>query len=146
MLSIAELDSLLVAALKAKDQLRVDTLRGLKTRLKNEQIAKGAEPSEMEILQIIRSEIKRRNEAVESFTKGGNTGFAEKEKQEAVILQAFLPPSPNMDEVKRVVAQYIAENNLAMKDFGKVIGHFKTVYGASLDGSELSAIIKSILG
>lgn len=142
---ISELDSLLISAMKDKDQLKLDTLRGLKTRIKNEQIARGKDLDQAEAEQIVRSELKRRQEAILSFEQNNRSELAEKEKAESLVLMEFLPPAPNMDEVKQAVDAFVKQNSFTQQDFGKVMSHFKQVYGASIDGSELSALVKSVL-
>ena len=76
MLSLSQIEQDLIAAMKARDQMAVDTLRGLKTRLQNEKIAKAKELNEADIVVLIRNEVKRRKEAAEILTAaaGGNGG------------------------------------------------------------------------
>ncbi len=77
MLSLSQIESDLKNALKARDSLRADTLRGLKTRVQNAQTAAGRpnpELSEPEIIALIRSELKSRKEAAESYKTGGRSG------------------------------------------------------------------------
>src|SRR6185437_7162770 len=108
MLSLSQIESDLKDALKARDQIAVDTLRGLKTRIQNEQIAKMKELAEADIISLIRSEVKRRKEAVESFTTGNRPEMAEKEMTEAKILEKYLPAQMSEADLAALVDKVVA--------------------------------------
>jgi uncharacterized protein YqeY len=88
----------------------VDVLRGLKTRLKNEQIARGAELTESEIVPLLRSEAKRRKESAAAFTDAGRSELAEKELKELEIISQFLPAEVPKDQVLATAKELIAES------------------------------------
>lgn len=142
-LSVIETD--LQTALKERDRLRADTLRSLKTRVQNEQIAKGQELTEPEIITLIRSEVKRRKEAAEAYTAGGRGELAQKEQQELTVLQQYLPAQLADEQIAAKVEQLITENNWTAKDFGPAMGKLKAEFGDTADGATLSRILKDQL-
>lgn len=145
MVSIELIDDDLKTGLKARNQLAVDTLRGLKTRIQNEQIAKGTTLGEDEIIALLRSEVKRRNDAATAFESGNRPELAEKEKQEAQILAKYLPAQADESDITAKIETLISENNWTAKDFGVAMGKLKAEFGASADGGTLSRILKDKL-
>src|SRR3989344_1369205 len=146
MLSLSQIESDLVLAMKAKDSLAVNTLRGLKTRIQNEQIAKTKpELSEEEIFALLASEVKRRKEAAESFTKGSRPEQAKAELAEAEILQKYLPVQMSEAEVIAYVDKFLSENSFTAADFGKAMGQLKATLGRQADGGLLSKLLKEKL-
>ncbi len=145
MVSLTQIEQDLTAAMKAKDRLAVDTLRGLKTRLENERIAKLKDLSEEDIFTLVKSEIKKRKEAAAGFLAGGRQEMAEKEQQEAKLLTKYLPPQISEEQVQAVIDKIILENNFIAKDFGKAMGMLKAQIGSSADGSILAKLLKEKL-
>ncbi|MDR3642034.1 MAG: GatB/YqeY domain-containing protein [Candidatus Doudnabacteria bacterium] len=149
MISLSQIETDLTAAMKAKDQTAVDTLRGLKVRLQNEKIAKsgaaGSDLTENEIIPLIKSEIKRRKEAAESFASGDRPEMAKKELAEAAILQKYLPEQMSQDQLAVLIDEVIGKNNFTAADFGKAMGMLKAKTGNSADGSLLAKMLKEKL-
>ena len=146
MISLSQIEQDLTTAMKAKDQMAVNVLRGLKTRIQNEQIAKTKpELSEQEIFALIRSEVKRRKEAAESFALGGRAQQAEAEQKEAGILQKYLPAQMPETELTAKVEKFLAENNFTVQDFGKAMGGLKQQLGDHADGALLAKLLKEKL-
>jgi len=145
MLSLKQIETDLVAAIKAKDRIAADTLRGLKTRIQNEQIAKIKELEESEILALVKSEHKRRKEAAESFNQGNRPELAEKELKEAAILEKYLPAQMSEAELNGLIEKIIVENGFAAKDFGKAMGLLKAQAGNAADGSLIAKLLKEKL-
>ncbi len=145
MISLSQIETDLKSAMKAKDQVAVDTLRGLKTRVQNEQIAKTRELEEAEIISLIRSEVKRRKEAAEAFQKGERVELAQKETQEAEILQKYLPAQMSEEQLTGIIEKTITEMSATSADFGKVMGKLKAEVGDKADGAMLAKILKEKL-
>ncbi len=145
MISLQEVETSLQAAVKARNQIAADTLRALKTRIQNEQIAKGKELSEADILVLVQSEVKRRKEAAEAFRNGNRAEAADKEEAEIEVLMPFLPAQVSEQEIATSIDQKIAENNWTVKDFGAAMGALKTHFGNSADGSAISKQLKEKL-
>ncbi len=144
-LSLSHIQELLVEKLKAKDQLAVDTLRALKTRIMNDQIAKGSELTSEEILSLVKSESKRRKEAAEAFTAGDRAEAAAKELAEAEILSQFLPEQVSEADIATAIEAKIASEGWTTADFGKAMGALKQHFGNSADGGTVSKILKEKL-
>lgn len=141
-----DLQNRIKEALKAGDDIRVSTLRLLSNALHNEEIVKQKELSEEEELQIVRRQLKQREEAIELYEKGGRPELAEKEKQEAEILKEFLPAQMNNEELARIVEQTIAEVGASSpQDFGKVMGAVMARVKGQADGKTIADVVKQKL-
>lgn len=145
MISLEQIEKDLILAMKAKEQVVVEVLRGLKTRIQNEKIAKLKDLSESDILALIRSEVKRRKEAAEVFTAGNRAELAQKELSEAVILEKYLPAAMPEAELKAIIEKTVTENNYTAKDFGAAMGKLKANLGSNADGSVLAKLLKERL-
>jgi len=145
MLSLQQIESDLTAAMKAKNQIAVDTLRGLKVRLQNEKISKMRDLEEADIVALVKSEIKRRKEAAESFTAGGRAEMAEKELAEAKILENYMPAQMSEQELSKIIDEVIAGNSFTSADFGKAMGALKSKVGQSADGGLMARLLKEKL-
>jgi uncharacterized protein YqeY len=96
-------------AMKARDQLRVDTLRSALSGFTYKRTEAGAELSEADELDVVRKQVKQRNDSAAEFEKAGRAELADKEKRERDILTAYLPAQKSPDEVRAIVKAIIAE-------------------------------------
>ena len=102
--------------------------------------------SEDEILSMLQSMIKQRRESVEMYEKGGRQELADKEGQEIVVIQTFLPEQLDDAAVTAAIAEVIAEAGAeSLKDMGKVMGLLKDRYAGRMDFSRASGAIKEKL-
>jgi uncharacterized protein YqeY len=145
MVSLEQIEKDLSEALKKRDQLAMDTLRGLKTRLQNEKIAKLKDLTEDDITTLIKSEVKRRKEAATAFETGGRKEMAEKELTEASILEKYLPAQMSEEQIAQAIDKVIEADKPTAADFGKVMGKLKGQLGNTADGSILARILKERL-
>ena len=145
MLSLSQIEQDIKEALKARNQLAADTLRGLKVRIQNEKIAKMRDLSEEDIVVLVKSEVKRRKEAAESFSKGQRPEQAEKELAEAKILEQYLPEQFSEQQLAGIVAETITAMQALPADFGKVMAELKAKVGQNADGSMLAKLVKEKL-
>lgn len=135
------------AALKSGDSLRASTLRLLSSSLHNEKIAKMRDLTEEEELAIVRRELKRREEAVEAYKKGGRQDLAEKEEKEAEILKEFLPEQMTELQITQIVEEEIERVGVSGPgDFGKVMGAVMERLHGKAGGSTVARVVKSKLG
>lgn len=132
-------------AMIAKQQLELDTLRMLKARIMNEEIAKGKEFSDEELVSIVSSEVKRRKDSVQAYTEGGRPELAEKEQQEIAVLQKYLPEQLSEEEVRKVVEETLAGQTLTSADFGKAMGMLMPKLKGKAPGDVISKILKEKL-
>lgn len=145
----------IVEAMKARDEVRLSTLKLLSAALTNAEIAKrakvGADPkayklTKEEEIQVVQKEAKKRKDAIEAYEKAGAKDRAEKEKKELKILQEYLPAELGDEELEKIVEEAIsatgAEN---IKDMGKVIGMALLKAKGRADGKKVSEIVRSKL-
>jgi uncharacterized protein YqeY len=136
------LDSDLKEAMRARDNRKLGVLRMLKSALKYAAIAKSgteADLSDAEASQVIRKQIKQRQDSIESFEKGGRAELANKEKEELSILNAYLPQPMSADELAKVVRDTIAEVGATSKtQMGAVMKALQAKVAARADGKTLS--------
>lgn len=130
-------------ALKRADLIRVSTLRLLSSALHNEKIAKMHDLTQEEEIAIVRRELKRREEAVEAYKKGGRQDSAEKEEKEAEILKEFLPEQMDESELSDLVNRVIEESD--SKDFGRIMGEIMKQVAGKADGRLISEIVRKRL-
>jgi uncharacterized protein YqeY len=135
-------DSDLKEAMRAKDTTKLGVLRMLKAALKYAAIAKSgaeAELSDAEAAQVVRKQLKQRQDSIESFEKGGRVELAAKEKEELLILNAYLPQAMSSDEVAEVVRATIAETGAISKaQMGGVMKALQVKVAGRADGKTLS--------
>jgi uncharacterized protein len=143
-------DSDLKEAMRARDTTKLGVLRMLKSALKYAAIAKSgteAELSDAERAQVIRKQVKQRQDSIESFEKGGRAELASKEREELLILNAYLPQAMNDDELARVVRETIAEVGATSKaQMGAVMKVLQAKVAGRVDGKTLSAEVQKQLG
>ena len=145
MITLSQIESDLTAAMKAKDQMSVETLRGLKVRIQNEKISKQKDLTDEDLVSLVKSEIKRRKEAAESFKTGDRPEQAEKELAEAEILQKYLPAQMSEEDISKLVDEAISQNSFTAADFGKAMGVLKQKTGQNADGAVVARILKEKL-
>ena len=135
-------DSDLKEAMRAKDTTKLGVLRMLKAALKYAAIAKSgseAELSDAEAAQVARKQLKQRQDSIESFEKGGRAELAAKEKEELLILNAYLPQAMSSDELAEVVRATIAETGATSKaQMGGVMKALQAKVAGRADGKSLS--------
>src|SRR5437660_2762105 len=136
-------DSDLKEAMRAKDTRILGVLRMLKSALKYAAIAKSgaeAELSDAEAAQVIRKQVKQRQDSIESFEKGGRTELAEKEREELSFLNAYLPQAMNADDVAKLVRETIAEIGARSKSqMGAVMKALQAKVAGRVEGKTLRA-------
>ena len=143
------IDSDLKEAMRAKDATRLSVLRMLKSALTYGAIAKSgaeAELSDAEAAQVIRKQVKQRQDSIESFEKGGRTELAEKEREELSILNAYLPKAMSAEEMAKVVRETIAEIGATSKaQMGAVMKALQAKVAGRVDGKTLSVEVQKQL-
>src|SRR6184192_3718264 len=136
----------ITAAMKARDEARLSTLRMVKAALKNREIEKMAELDEKESQQVLSTLIKQRKDSVEQFTKGGRQEMADKEAAEIVLIENYLPKAAGEAEIAAGVKAVIAEmGSPAMKDMGTVMKNAMARFngaGMRVDGKVVSEAVK----
>jgi uncharacterized protein len=143
------IDSDLKEAMRAKDATKLGVLRMLKSALKYAAIAKSdaeAELSDPEAAQVIRKQVKQRQDSIDSFEKAGRAELVEKEKAELSILNGYLPQAMSADEVSKVVRETIAETGATSRaQMGAVMKALQAKLAGRVDGKTLSAEVQKQL-
>jgi uncharacterized protein YqeY len=143
------IDSDLKDAMRAKDAARLGVLRMLKSALKYSAIEKSADAQldDGEASQVIRKQVKQRQDSIESFEKGGRPELAAKEKEELLILNAYLPKGLEADELAALVRETINEVGATSKaQMGAVMKALQAKVAGRADGKTLSQEVSRQLG
>jgi uncharacterized protein len=139
----------ITAAMKARDEHRLTTLRMVKSALKNKEIDKRSALDDQESMAVLNTLIKQRKDSVEQFTKGGRKELADKEAAEIVLIEGYLPKAAGADEIASVVRATISEmGSPSMKDMGTVMKNAMAKFsasGARVDGKVVSETVKKLL-
>lgn len=133
----------LIGAMKSAEKLRVSVLRMLLSEINYKKIDLGRELTDEDIAGVVRKEVKKRREAIESFTAGGRTEQADSEKAEMVILETYIPIQMTEAEVRSEVQmqlQKIAEPD--RKIFGNVMRIISPLFRGKADGGMVAKIVK----
>jgi uncharacterized protein len=143
-----QVDKDLVAAMKAREELRLSVLRMMKTALKMKQTESGRPLADAEALAVLRTLVKQRHESAEQFRKGGHEDRAEREEAEIKIVEAYLPAAATDEEIKTAVTAAIAETGATTsKDLGKVMkAAMAKLAGKNVDGKRVSETARAKLG
>ena len=144
------IDSDLKDAMRAKDATRLGVLRMLKSALKYAAIEKSGAEGELddaESTQVIRKQVKQRQDSIESFEKGGRAELAEKEKNELAILNQYLPAAMSGEDLARLVRETIVEVGATSKaQMGAVMKALGPKVAGRADGKTLSQEVQRQLG
>ena len=138
----------LVAAMKAKEEVRLSAVRMIKTALQKANVADPSKPlNEAAEQQLLKSLVKQRVEAAEMFRKGGREELADKEDAERRIIEAYLPASASEEDIENAVATALAETGAtAARQMGIVIKAAQAkLAGKTVDGKILSEKVKARL-
>ncbi len=148
----ARLNDELKVAMKAKDSLATSTLRLILAALKDRDIAardRGITDGigDDEIVEMMQKMVRQRQESAEIYAKNARPELAEKEAQEIVVIERFLPKQLSQAEMQDAIDQAIAEIGASsIKDMGKVMGVLKTNHAGRMDFAKAGALVKAKLG
>ena len=140
------LEAGLKEAMKSGDRMAVSAIRLSLSEIKNAAIDKRRALEDNEVVNILRSGVKKRHESIEMFTKGGRQDLVDKESAEIKVLEGFLPAGLSAAELEALVAAAIAETGAAsMKDIGKVMKAVLPRVAGRADGAEINKLIRAKL-
>lgn len=133
--------------MKAKNPIALNTVRLVIADIKNKEIEKNSELTDEEILQIIRKQIKTREDSIQQFKSAGRDDLANKEAQEIEILKKYLPEDLTDEELDKIIQETIKELNASSKkDFGRVIKEVIQKVQGRADNKKISELISKKLG
>jgi uncharacterized protein len=141
--SVAEaLRAAMNAARKAQDKDRTLVLGTLLANLKNREIDLRRPATDEEVVEVLRKGIKTRREAIEQYTAAGRTELAQNEQAQITVLEEFLPPAVDPEEIRAAVRDVIAGG---ARDLGKVMGQIVPRYKGRADGKLINQIVREEL-
>lgn len=137
-------------AMRARDQVKVDTLRGILSAFTNELVAKGRKPtdtlSDDDMLTVLKRLAKQRKDSIAQFEKGGRPEMAAKEAAELSMIESYLPQMASEADIERAAREAIAEagaTDPAMA--GKLTGAVMKKLGGNADGSMVRVVLQKLL-
>jgi uncharacterized protein len=146
---VAKIDADLKAAMIARDAEKLSVLRMLKSAVKYASIEKGGAdsvPSDLEVLAVVRKEVKKHEDSITSFTEAGRAELAEKEKKELDFLRTLLPAQLTPEKMEALVKEAIAEVGATSKaQMGSVMKAAQAKAAGQADGKALSQIVQRLL-
>lgn len=133
-------------AMKGKEKLRVQALRGLKSVIRYREIEEGRELNEADIQAVVAKEAKQRRESISEFEKANRTDLAEKEKAELAILETYLPPQLSEETIREKAKAVIDELGVTdMKGMGPVMQRLMADLKGQADGKVVNQIVRQLL-
>jgi len=136
----------MTAAMRAREELRLSTLRMVKAAFKNREVEKRGPLDEKEALAVLGTLIKQRKDSIEQFTRGGRQELADKEAAEIRIIESYMPRAAGEEEIVSTVRAAIAEmGSPTMKDMGTVMKNVMARFaaaGSRVDGKQVSDVVK----
>jgi len=137
-------------AMKAKDKVKLSTLRLISAAIKDRDIANRTSGkdsvSDDDVLAILAKMVKQREDSARVYEEGNRLELAEQERAEIVIINAFLPAQLGADEVEAAISSAIGESGAeSLRDMGKVMGVLKGKYTGQMDFSKASAAVQAQL-
>ena len=138
-------------SIKNKDQQKIDTLRLIRSAIKDKDISSRTSENkeginDSEILSLLLNLIKQRNDSIEQFQKAKRDDLIKNEKSEIEVIKYYLPQQKTQEETEKIINEIISSNNLeSIKDMGKIISIIKNDYAGEVDMGLVGKIAKSKL-
>lgn len=138
-------------AMRAKDEIRLSTLRLMSAALKDNDIAKrannGGTLDDGEVMALLSKMVKQREESAKTYEEAGRIELAERERAEQDVIREFLPKPLSDDEVSEAVRKAIKDAGAdSIRDMGKVMGILKAGYAGRMDFGKAGSQVKASLG
>jgi uncharacterized protein YqeY len=135
-------------ALKARDALKLSTLRMLKADMNNVKFDKNKKTlADDEIIKVVQRQVKQHKDSIEQFGKGNRQDLVEKEKKELDILMAYMPEQCSAEELKKIIEEAIKETGAGTKkDMGRLMKAVMEKVKGKADGKTVSRIASDMLG
>jgi hypothetical protein len=141
----------LKSAMRAKDKVRLRTLRSLRAAITNKEIdkrqeGKGGELDEQEQMALVRKQVKQRKDSIEQYEKAGRDDLVEKEQAEIDVLEDYLPQPLTDEELEEKISAIIDDVGAeTMADMGPVMGRAMSELRGRADGSRVQQIVREML-
>lgn len=140
----------MVAAMKARNELKLAVLRGALTAFTNELVAKGKKPTDQledaDALTVLKRLAKQRKDSIEQFTAGNRPELAEREQQELTFIETYLPENASREKIEEVAKAKMAEMDASDKAaMGKLMGAVMKELGGNADGNLVKEVVTGLL-
>lgn len=137
-------------ALRAKDEVRLRTLRSLASMMTNEVVAKKRKPDEFltdeEALAVVKRAANQRRDSIEQFDAAGRQELSAPEREELAVLESFLPELMSREEIETIAKVKMAEMGITeKKDMGRFMGSLMQDLKGRADGADVKAVVESLL-
>lgn len=145
---LSNLTNELKDAMRAKDKLKLEALRSIKTAviLQQTQADASGELSDEDEIKLVQKLVKQRRDSATIFREQNRPDLAEPEEAQAEVISAFLPQQLTEEEIKNIVTEIVAKTGATgMKDMGKVMGMASKQMAGKADGKTISTVVKSLL-
>jgi len=145
---LEDIQKKLKEAMVAKDEASLSVLRMLAAAIHNKEIEKGKDKPllEEDVLDVLKKELKKRNEAALAYVNGNRPELAQKEKQEADFIAKFLPVPMSEEELIKTIEEVLANfPNATQKDFGNIMKAVMAKTDSGADGAVIARMIKEKL-
>ncbi|MBT0585306.1 GatB/YqeY domain-containing protein [Alteromonas oceanisediminis] len=134
-------------AMRAKDKLRLGTIRMALAAIKQREIDERITLDDSDVLGVLTKMVKQRKDAAQQFDDANRADLADKEREEIVVLESFLPQPLSEQEIDELIEEAMTTTGATtMQDMGKVMGHIKPIAQGRADMGALSGRIKAKLG
>jgi uncharacterized protein YqeY len=141
-----DIESAMRAAMKARDAVRVSTLRLAMAAAHNRQIELGHELTDAEVVEVLGRQVKQRRESIELYRQGGRPELADAEEAELAILREFLPEPLTDGELERLARDAVAATSASgPADMGRVMGVLVPQTKGRADGKAISELVRRLL-
>ena len=146
---IDEINEQMKQAMKDKNQIALDALRGIKSALKYKQVEAGGPSTELNdatVLQVIQKEVKKRKDSIEQFKQGNRADLVAAEEAQLAVIEKFVPNELTDAELEEVVKSVIAELGASTKkEMGNVMKNLIPKVAGRADGKRVSQLVNSLL-
>ncbi len=137
-------------ALRARDEVRLRTLRSLATAMTNEVVSKKRKPDEFltdeEALVVLKRAANQRKDSIEQFTAAGRTELAEPEIAELAVIETFLPELMSKEEIRAIATEKLTAMDITeKKDAGRFMGSLMQELKGKADGGDVKEVVDSLL-
>lgn len=136
-------------AMKSRDEIALSTLRMLNSAIMYHKLGKKEDRNDVgdqDVVEVAQKEVKKRQEALEMYKKGGRAELAEKEEKEIEVLMRYLPEQMSEEDVEKLVGNAIAQTSAtSVTDMGKVMGVLMPKVKGKADGNLVSKIVREKL-
>tara|TARA_B100000686_G_scaffold42581_1_gene44476 strand:- start:3025 stop:3474 length:450 start_codon:yes stop_codon:yes gene_type:complete len=133
-------------AMRSKDQLKLSTIRMIRSEILNKDKESGEDINEDAVIKILESMLKKREEAESQYREAERIDLADKEKEESIFIKSYLPEQMTDEEIQSEVERVVSEQNAnSIKDIGKVMPILTKELAGRANGSRISNIVKNLL-